>query len=161
MVIEAAGNWRARFHQQSSWGYHYNVKERGSTLSSGQRQLIAFLRAFVSRPSVNFDEATLLCGQLFGGAHPNARIASLKVVPIVIAHRLATIQKADKICCGSRKIVERGRHAELIKSQRALQRLVWGSIHERISIDYSLRSFARIFSSSSWSLNKTKSPSFK
>lgn len=59
-VIEAAKEIGIHeFIMSLPGGYHYNVKERGTMLSSGQRQLIAFLRAYVSNPSILIlDEAT-------------------------------------------------------------------------------------------------------
>ena len=99
-------------------GYHYNVKERGSTLSSGQRQLIAFLRAFVSKPSILIlDEAT---SSVDSYAEELIQKATDRITrgrtSIVIAHRLATIQKADQILVMEQgNIVERGRHEALIQ----------------------------------------------
>ena len=99
-------------------GYHYNVKERGSTLSSGQRQLIAFLRAFVSKPSILIlDEATSSVDSYSEELIQKAtdRITRGRT-SIVIAHRLATIQKADQILVMEQgNIVERGRHEALIQ----------------------------------------------
>jgi subfamily B ATP-binding cassette protein MsbA len=99
-------------------GYHYNVKERGVMLSSGQRQLIAFLRAYVTRPSILvLDEAT---SSIDGFSEQLIQEATDKVTAgrtsIVIAHRLATIKKADKIIVmDSGNIVEMGNHEELLQ----------------------------------------------
>ncbi|PIE49838.1 MAG: antibiotic ABC transporter ATP-binding protein [Flavobacteriales bacterium] len=98
--------------------YEYNVKERGGMLSSGQRQLIAFLRAYVSKPAILvLDEATSSID-----AHSEkliqkaTKIITKNRTSIVIAHRLATIKSADKIIVMDRgKIVEKGTHAELLK----------------------------------------------
>ena len=98
--------------------YDYNVKERGVMLSSGQRQLIAFLRASVSKPSILIlDEATSSID-----THSEILIqeATDKITKnrtsIVIAHRLATIKNADKIVVMDKgKIVEFGTHKELLK----------------------------------------------
>ena len=102
-------------------GYHYNVKERGTTLSSGQRQLIAFLRAFVSQPSILIlDEATSSVDSYSEELIQNAtdRITRGRT-SIVIAHRLATIQKADQILVMEQgQVVECGRHADLIKKDQ-------------------------------------------
>ena len=99
-------------------GYHYNVKERGAMLSSGQRQLIAFLRAFMSGPSILIlDEATSSVDSYSEELIQNAtdRITKGRT-SIVIAHRLATIQKADQIMVmEAGKIVEVGTHKSLIK----------------------------------------------
>jgi len=99
-------------------GYHYNVKERGVMLSSGQRQLISFLRAYVSNPSILvLDEATSSVDSYSEQLIQDAtdKITSDRT-SIVIAHRLATIKKADKILVmDAGKIVEMGTHRELLK----------------------------------------------
>lgn len=99
-------------------GYEYNVKERGSMLSSGQRQLIAFLRAYVSKPSILvLDEATSSIDTYSERLIQQAteRITKGRT-SIVIAHRLATIKKADKIIVmDAGNIVEMGSHKELLK----------------------------------------------
>jgi len=109
-------------------GYHYNVKERGTTLSSGQRQLIAFLRAFVSEPSILIlDEATSSVDSYSEELIQNAtdRITRGRT-SIVIAHRLATIQKADQILVMEQgQIIERGRHADLIKKDQGHYRALY------------------------------------
>ncbi|MFT6370184.1 MAG: ATP-binding cassette subfamily B multidrug efflux pump [Maribacter sp.] len=99
-------------------GYEYNVKERGTMLSSGQRQLIAFLRAYVSNPSILvLDEAT---SSVDTYSEQLIQKATDKITEgrtsIVIAHRLGTIKKADKIIVmDAGKIVETGTHKELLK----------------------------------------------
>ena len=99
-------------------GYHYNVKERGVMLSSGQRQLIAFLRAYVSSPRILIlDEAT---SSVDSHAEQMIQYATDTITEgrtsIVIAHRLATIKKADKIIVMDKGvIVEEGTHRELLK----------------------------------------------
>lgn len=98
--------------------YNYNVKERGSMLSSGQRQLIAFLRAYVSKPSILIlDEAT---SSVDSHSEQMIQFATDQITKnrtsIVIAHRLATVKKADKIIVMDQgKIVEQGNHLELLK----------------------------------------------
>ncbi|MDC6366763.1 MULTISPECIES: ABC transporter ATP-binding protein [Flavobacteriaceae] len=99
-------------------GYAYNVKERGTMLSSGQRQLIAFLRAYVSNPSILIlDEAT---SSVDTYSEQLIQKATDKITEgrtsIIIAHRLATIKKADKIIVmDAGQIVEMGTHKELLK----------------------------------------------
>lgn len=99
-------------------GYHYNVKERGSMLSSGQRQLIAFLRAYVSNPGILvLDEAT---SSVDSYSEQLIQKATEKITQgrtsIVIAHRLATIKKADVIIVmEAGEVVEMGNHKELLK----------------------------------------------
>ena len=99
-------------------GYHYNVKERGVMLSSGQRQLIAFLRAYVSSPRILIlDEAT---SSVDSYAEQMIQYATDTITrgrtSIIIAHRLAKIKKADKIIVMDKGvIVEEGTHRELLK----------------------------------------------
>ncbi|TDY07694.1 ABC transporter ATP-binding protein [Meridianimaribacter flavus] len=101
-------------------GYHYNVKERGVMLSSGQRQLISFLRAYVTNPSILvLDEAT---SSVDSYSEQLIQDATDKITKgrtsIVIAHRLATIKKADKIIVmDAGKIVEEGTHKTLLKKE--------------------------------------------
>jgi subfamily B ATP-binding cassette protein MsbA len=105
--------------------YHYNVKERGVMLSSGQRQLIAFLRAFVTNPSVLvLDEAT---SSVDSYSEQLIQDATEKLTQnrtsIVIAHRLATVKNADKIIVMDLgKIVETGTHSELLKKEEGYYR---------------------------------------
>ena len=101
-------------------GYHYNVKERGVMLSSGQRQLISFLRAYVTNPSILvLDEATSSVDSYSEQLIQNATDKITKGrTSIVIAHRLATIKKADNIIVmDSGLIVEQGTHKELLKKK--------------------------------------------
>jgi ATP-binding cassette subfamily B multidrug efflux pump len=98
-------------------GYDYNVKERGIMLSSGQRQLIAFLRAYVSNPSILIlDEATSSIDSYSEELIQKATTAVTKGrTSIIIAHRLATIINADKIVVMHKGlIVEQGTHQELL-----------------------------------------------
>ena len=101
-------------------GYNYNVKERGAMLSSGQRQLIAFLRAYVSKPSILIlDEAT---SSVDSHAEQMIQYATETITKdrtsIVIAHRLATIKQADKIIVMDKGlIVEEGSHLELLEKE--------------------------------------------
>jgi len=95
----------------------YDVKERGAMLSGGQRQLIAFLRAYVSNPSILvLDEAT---SSVDGETEELIQIAPDRLTEgktaIIIAHRLATVQKADRIIVMDKgKIVEMGSHEKLL-----------------------------------------------
>ncbi len=99
-------------------GFDYNVQERGNMLSVGQRQLLAFLRAYVSNPSVLIlDEAT-------SSIDTQSEMIIQKAIDkltqgrtsIVIAHRLATIKKADKILVMDKgQIVEQGTHESLLE----------------------------------------------
>ncbi|MFC2110396.1 ABC transporter ATP-binding protein [Bacteroidota bacterium] len=102
-------------------GYDYNVKERGIMLSSGQRQLIAFLRAYVSDPSILIlDEAT---SSVDSHSEQMIQYATDTITnnrtSIIIAHRLATIQKADSIIVMDKGlIVEQGTHNELLTREK-------------------------------------------
>lgn len=107
-------------------GWDYNVRERGGTLSAGQRQLLAFLRAYVHKPSVLIlDEATSSID-----THSEALIqkATEKITKgrtsIIIAHRLATIQSADRIVVMDKgRVVEMGHHEELLAKEGFYSRL--------------------------------------
>lgn len=99
-------------------GYHYNVKERGVMLSAGQRQLIAFLRAYVHKPQILIlDEAT---SSVDSHSEKLIQEATDKMTEgrtsIIIAHRLTTVKKADRIIVLDKgKIVEIGNHEELLQ----------------------------------------------
>ncbi len=98
--------------------YLYNIKERGIMLSSGQRQLIAFLRVYVSNPSVLvLDEATSSIDSYSEKLIQKATaVITQGRTSIIIAHRLATIQEADTILVMDKgKLVEQGTHQELVK----------------------------------------------
>lgn len=107
-------------------GYQYNVQERGVMLSAGQRQLIAFLRAYLAAPAILvLDEAT---SSIDSFSEELIQEATEKITKnktsIVIAHRLATIKKADRIVVMERgEVVEIGSHDDLIKRQGAYHRL--------------------------------------
>lgn len=109
-------------------GFQYNVKERGTMLSSGQRQLISFLRAYVNKPSILIlDEAT---SSIDSYSEELIQIATERITrgrtSIVIAHRLATIQKADKILVmDAGKVVEIGTHEELLKKEGGYYRKLY------------------------------------
>jgi subfamily B ATP-binding cassette protein MsbA len=108
------------FIEQLPGGYDYNVRERGVMLSAGQRQLIAFLRAYVCKPSVLIlDEATssvdIQTEHLIQQAINKLTEGRTS---IVIAHRLATIQNADKILViDNGRIVESGTHFDLLEQK--------------------------------------------
>ncbi|PHS05889.1 MAG: antibiotic ABC transporter ATP-binding protein, partial [Kordia sp.] len=95
----------------------YNVKERGVMLSTGQRQLLAFLRAYVSNPDILIlDEAT---SSIDSYSEQLIQDATTKITKnrtsIVIAHRLATVKRADKIIVMNHgEIVEQGTHKKLL-----------------------------------------------
>ena len=100
-------------------GYNYDVKERGVGLSTGQRQLISFLRAYIKNPQILvLDEAT---SSIDTDSELLIQNAIEKITKnrtsIIIAHRLSTIMKADNIIVMERgKIVETGTHEDLLKN---------------------------------------------
>ena len=99
-VIEAAKNIGVHdFIESLPNGYDYNVKERGVMLSTGQRQLIAFLRAYISEPSILvLDEATSSVDSYSEEIIQRAIDTLTKgKTSIIIAHRLATVKNADRI----------------------------------------------------------------
>jgi ATP-binding cassette subfamily B multidrug efflux pump len=106
------------FIMQLPGGYDYNVMERGSTLSVGQRQLLSFIRALLYNPSILIlDEATSSVDteseQMIEKAI-NTLIADR--TSIVIAHRLSTIQRADAIIVLDKgEIKEIGNHRQLLE----------------------------------------------
>ncbi|MBO97534.1 MAG: antibiotic ABC transporter ATP-binding protein [Flavobacteriales bacterium] len=100
--------------------YDYIVGERGVTLSSGQRQLIAFLRVYLRNPKIIIlDEATSSVDSKTELMIKNAlEKVSHKRTTIVIAHRLSTITNADKILYLEQgKILEEGTHEQLLKKK--------------------------------------------
>lgn len=117
-VIEAAKIVRAdEFISQLDRGYYTHVQEKGSSLSAGQRQLIAFARTLLSDPKVLIlDEAT-------SSIDTQTEIILQKGLDrllegrtaIIVAHRLSTIRNSDRIFyIGDRKILESGSHEELM-----------------------------------------------
>lgn len=117
-------------------GYEYNVKERGVMLSAGQRQLIAFLRAYMSQPSILIlDEATSSIDTYSEELLQRAiQILTKDRTSIVIAHRLATIVNADVIVVMDQgKIVEKGTHQELLQISDGFYRGLYNSQFQSIN----------------------------
>ena len=106
--------------------YDFNVMERGSMLSAGQRQLIAFIRAYLYNPSILvLDEAT---ASLDAETEALIRVATEKLTrnrtSVIIAHRLATIQKADQIIVMDKgQVLESGNHQELLAKNGKYRKL--------------------------------------
>ena len=119
-VIQAAKDFGAHdFISELPGQYQYNVMERGAMLSVGQRQLISFIRAYVHNPTVLvLDEAT---SSIDTESEDTIQRALTKLMEgrtsIIIAHRLATIQKANKILVLEKgKILEIGTHQQLLEN---------------------------------------------
>jgi ATP-binding cassette subfamily B protein len=126
-IIEAAKAVGAHnFIMNLPGNYDFNVMERGGMLSVGQRQLIAFIRAYVQNPKILvLDEAT---SSVDTETEQLIQQATNKLTEnrtsIIIAHRLATIQKADKIIVLDHgKVIEQGTHQELLKLNGQYKRL--------------------------------------
>ncbi len=120
-VVEAAKFVQAHgFIEKMEDGYDHKVVERGSTFSSGQRQLIAFARTIAANPKILvLDEATANIDTETEEAIQTALAKMRKGrTTIAIAHRLSTIQDADLILVLHQgEIVERGTHQELLSQE--------------------------------------------
>ena len=118
-VIEASKSIGAHnFISRLPGNYDFNVMERGGMLSVGQRQLISFIRAYVFNPKILIlDEAT---SSIDSESEELIQLATSKLTyqrtSIVIAHRLATIQNADRIIVLDKGMkMEEGSHQQLLK----------------------------------------------
>ena len=115
-------------------GYDYDVKERGVMLSSGQRQLIAFLRAYISNPSILIlDEAT---SSIDSHSEELIQKATKTLTEgrtsIIIAHRLATIVNADTIIVMDKGlIIEKGKHKQLLKIENGYYKKLYEAQFEK------------------------------
>lgn len=126
-ILEAAVSVGADpFIKRLPGAYDYQVQERGATLSSGQAQLISFLRALVHHPKILvLDEAT---SSVDTESEELIQTAIERLMhgrtSIIIAHRLSTIQKATKIIVLDKgEIKEMGSHQELLKIDGYYKRL--------------------------------------
>ena len=119
-------------------GYDYVVSERGSSISLGQRQLLSFLRAYLSDPKILIlDEAT---SSIDHESEKLIQRATEKITKnrtsIIIAHRLSTIEKADKIIVMEHgKIVEEGKHLELLDKNGYYSTLYKAQLRHEIEIE--------------------------
>jgi ATP-binding cassette subfamily B multidrug efflux pump len=116
------------FIEQLTGGFNYNVMERGAMLSAGQRQLIAFIRAYLYQPSILvLDEAT-------SSIDTETELAIQKAIltitqnrtSIIIAHRLSTIQNADLILVLDKgQLMESGNHQQLLQNKEGIYRKLY------------------------------------
>jgi ATP-binding cassette, subfamily B, multidrug efflux pump len=116
--------------------FHFQVSERGATLSVGQRQLISFLRAFVHNPSILIlDEAT---SSIDTQSEELIQKATKKITQnrtsIIIAHRLSTIQSADVILVIEKgNLVEKGTHKELLAKENGVYKNLYYTQFKQIT----------------------------
>ena len=107
-------------------GYETQVRERGGRLSVGERQLVAFARALLADPKLLvLDEATSSV-DLATEARIEAALDKLLAgrTSIVIAHRLSTVRRADRVLVmGEGRVIEEGTHEELLSRPSAYRRL--------------------------------------
>ncbi|MDR2237910.1 MAG: ABC transporter ATP-binding protein/permease [Chryseobacterium sp.] len=127
-----------QFIEQLPGGYDYVVSERGSSISLGQRQLLSFLRAYLSDPKILIlDEAT---SSIDHESEKLIQRATEKITKnrtsIIIAHRLSTIEKADKIIVMEHgKIVEEGKHLELLDKNGYYATLYKAQLRHEVEMD--------------------------
>ncbi len=121
MILQAADEVGAlKFIERLPGKLDYQVMERGSTLSVGQRQLLSFIRAMVYHPRILIlDEATSSVDSETEAMIQEAISRMMRGrTSIVIAHRLSTIQKADRILVMEKgEVRESGTHDELLQQQ--------------------------------------------
>ncbi len=120
--VKAAGEFvRAdSFIEKLPGEYHHKVLEKGSTFSSGERQLIAFARTIAVEPKILIlDEATAnIDSETEEEIQKSLNVMRKGRTTLAIAHRLSTIQDADLILVLNKgEIVERGTHEELLESE--------------------------------------------
>ena len=117
-------------------GMHTIVGEGGSTFSGGQRQRLLIARAIAQRPRIIiFDEATSSLDNETQAIVAKT-LANLQCTRIVVAHRLSTIQEADRIIVLDRgKIAEEGTYSELLEKRGLFRRLTDGQLSGDMSFE--------------------------
>ncbi|MBW3524095.1 ABC transporter ATP-binding protein [Chryseobacterium sp. NKUCC03_KSP] len=127
-----------KFIESLPGGYEFVVSERGSSISLGQRQLLSFLRAYLSDPKILIlDEAT---SSIDHESEKLIQRATEKITKnrtsIIIAHRLSTIEKADKIIVMEHgKIVEEGKHLELLDKNGYYSTLYKAQLRHEVEVE--------------------------
>ena len=133
-VMEAAKRVRAdELIRKMPQGYQTEIRERGSNLSQGERQLVAFARTLLSDPAILIlDEATSSIDTQTEKLLQEGIAEMLKGrTSIIVAHRLSTIKNCDKILYISHKgIAEMGSHAELMQKKGLYYQLYTAQVRE-------------------------------
>ena len=127
-----------KFINKLSGGLDEEVRERGNNFSQGQRQLLSFARTIAHSPSVMIlDEATANIDTETEQLIQNSLEKMMKIgTMLMVAHRLSTIQRADKIIVLSHgEIIEEGSHFELLERR--------GRYHELYMLQYSKEQLAK------------------
>jgi ATP-binding cassette subfamily B protein len=131
-VIEACKYVNAdSFISKLSDGIYEPVRERGNNFSAGQRQLLSFARTVIHKPSVMIlDEATANIDTETELLIQNSLEKMMNIgTMLIVAHRLSTVQHADKIIVLSHgEIIEEGNHFELLERR--------GRYHELYMLQY-------------------------
>ena len=136
----------ASFIERFEDGYQHEVKERGSNLSVGQRQLLTFARAIAFNPAVLLvmDEATSSVDTETEALIQDALYKLMSGrTSIIIAHRLSTIKRADRIVViEAGKIAEMGTHSELMHARGHYYRLYTRQFRQELERKYDVYEMA-------------------
>ncbi|MEX2364794.1 MAG: ATP-binding cassette domain-containing protein, partial [Balneolaceae bacterium] len=128
-VISASRKVEAhRFIEKLPESYDFVLRERGASLSMGQRQLICFVRALVYNPEILIlDEATSsVDSETEALVNEASKLMMEGRTSVVVAHRLSTIQFADKILVMHKGVIrESGTHQELILQENGIYKKLY------------------------------------